>query len=290
MHFRKFQPDTTLILKTIHQTVAGRTALPLAARVVLGATASALTLGTFAGTPGQTVNTSATFDNSTIKITYGSYSGNPAAAPVGVYGIAYITPDANWAVNGGVDVTFQIFNPGGLAAGSTPFEKKGVGIGFQLTPHTGYIATTSLNLASVLVPTVGTVTATKTFAVGGEYPTGGSIPSGDSWNYLADSTANLSAPSTPSTGGGDIITFVVKPTVAGNRIWVSDFYNTPVGANALVSEFHLQGIFSALSSIIGAKATDVIYLTPEPSTWAGGFTLVAAAVGWGLRSKFRRTA
>lgn len=235
---------------------------------------------------GGLVNVGALADNNAIRVGIGSYSSVPSAAPVGTYGVAYVVPDANWATTGAVDVVFQIFNPGGLNAGSTPFIKMGIGFNLASTAAAGlkFTSTTSAALTSVTVPTVGTRTAAgAAFTSASEFPTGGTIPSSGTWNYLANST-QIDAPTSPSTGGGDIIAFILTPN-AGKKIYVSDFYNTP-NSDGLFMGFHLQGVNSA-SSYIGAQAKDMTYLVPEPSTWAG-IVGVGSIVLWQAGSQLRR--
>ena len=241
--------------------------------------ANAITIG------GQ-VSVGATAENSAIKITYGSYSSVPASAPVATYAVAYVVPDANWATTGAVDIVFQIFNPGGLNAGSTPFTKQGLGFNLASTAAAGlkFTSTTSAALTSVTVPNLGTLTATgAAFSSASEFPTGGSIPSSGTWNYLVNST-QIDAPATPTTGGGDIVAWILTPN-AGKKIYVSDFYNT-ANADGLYTGFHLQGV-NGSSSYIGVQAKDITYMVPEPSTWAG-IVGVGSVVLWQARSEFRR--
>ncbi|HTH49456.1 MAG TPA: PEP-CTERM sorting domain-containing protein [Candidatus Limnocylindria bacterium] len=235
---------------------------------------------------GGVVDIGAAGDNSAIKINYGSYSSAPSAAPVATYAVAYVVPDANWATTGAVDVVFQIFNPGGLNSGSAPFTKMGIGFNLASTAAAAqqFTSTTSAALTSVTVPTVGTLTASgAVFSSAGEFPTGGSIPSSGTWNYLARTT-QIDAPTSPATGGGDIISWIITPN-AGKKIYVSDFYNTP-NADGLYSIFHLQGVNNA-SSAIGVLPQDMTYLVPEPSTWAG-IVGVGAVVFWQAGSEIRR--
>lgn len=235
---------------------------------------------------GGPVNIGASGDNSAVEIKYGSFSSVTSAAPVATYAIAYVVPDANWATTGAVDVVFQIFNPGGLNSGSTPFIKMGLGFNLASTAAAGlkFTSTTSAALTSVTVPTVGTLTASgAAFTSASEFPTGGSIPSSGTWNYLVNSS-QIDAPTSPSTGGGDIIAWILTPN-AGKKIYVSDFYNT-TNSDGLYSGFHLQGVNSA-SSYIGVESKDMTYLVPEPSTWAG-IVGVGSLVLWQAGSEIRR--
>lgn len=241
--------------------------------------ATAITIG------GQ-VSVGATAENSAIKINYGSYSASPASAPVATYAVAYVVPDANWATTGAVDVVFQIFNPGGLNSGSAPFTKQGIGFNLASTAAAGlkFTSTTSTALTSVTVPNLGTLTTSgAAFSSAGEFPTGGSIPSSGTWNYLVNSS-QINAPTSPTTGGGDIIAWMLTPN-AGKKIYVSDFYNT-ANADGLYTGFHLQGVNSS-SSYIGVQAKDITYMVPEPSTWAG-IVGVGSLVLWQAGSEIRR--
>ena len=258
-------------------------AIVLMAGVAVGATSA------HGATIGAPVTLGAAADNSTIKITYGSYSSVVSAAPVGVYAISYITPDANWATTGAVDITFQIFNPGGLNSGSIPKISQGIGYNPIPTASAGlqYTSTTSAAVASVVVPTVGTITATgSSFSGSNEYPTGASIPASGTYDYVGATGSTITGPTSPSTGGGNIITWILTPN-AGKKIYVSDFYNTPIaGGLGIYSGFHLQGV-NASSSFIGAQSPDIIYVTPEPGTWAA-IVGMGALVGWQGYSRRRR--
>lgn len=231
-------------------------------------------------TAGQAVTIGAVRDNNAIKITYGSYSSNTSAAPVANYAVSYILPASDWATTGAVNITFQIFNPGGLNSGSIPKSTQGIGYNLVSTAVSGsqFTSTTSAAVASVTVPTVGTLTATVTATGFGNFPTGGSIPSASSYNYLAASTTTITAPTSPATGAGDIITWVLTPN-AGKKIYVSDFYNTQTadGVN-IYSAFHIQGV-NGLSSVIGASAPNIVYALPEPGTWAAGAGVLAILGG-----------
>jgi hypothetical protein len=229
-----------------------------------------------ANTAGQAVTIGTARDNSAIKISYGSYSSVSSAAPVGLYAVSYITPDANWATTGAVDITFQMFNPGGLNSGSIPKITQGIGYNLVSTAVAGlqYTSTTSAAVASVAVPTVGTLTATVTASGFGNFPTGGSIPSASTYNYLAATGSTVTAPTSPATGGGDIITWILTPN-AGKKIYVSDFYNSQTTDGlGLYSVIHLQGV-NGSSSVIGATAPNIVYVVPEPGTWAAGAGVLA---------------
>lgn len=230
----------------------------------------------FAITAGQAVTIGATQDNNAIKITYGSYSSVTSAAPVANYAVSYILPASDWATTGAVNITFQIFNPGGLNSGSIPKSTQGIGYNLVSTAASGsqFTSTTSAAVASVTVPTVGTLTATVTATGFGDFPTGDRIPSASSYNYLAASSTTLTAPTSPATGGGSIITWVLTPN-AGKKIYVSDFYNTQTADGVgIYSAFHIQGV-NGLSSVIGASAPNIVYVVPEPGTWAAGAGVLA---------------
>jgi hypothetical protein len=199
---------------------------------------------------------------------------------VAIYEVSYVVPASDWATTGAVNITFQIFNPGGLNSGSIPKSTQGIGYNLVSTAAPGlqYTSTTSAAVGSVAVPSVGTVTATVTATGFGNYPTGGSIPSASSYNYLAASSTTVTAPTSPATGGGDIIAWVLTPN-AGKKIYVSDFYNTPTADGVgIYSAFHIQGVNGA-SSVIGASAPNIVFAAPEPGTWAAGVGVLAILGG-----------
>lgn len=232
-------------------------------------------------TAGQPVTIGAVQDNNPIKITYGSYSSVTSAAPVANYAVSYIVPASDWATTGAVNITFQIFNPGGLNSGASPKSSQGIGYNLVSTASSGlqYTSTTSAALASVTVPTVGTLTANVTVTGFGNYPGGGSIPSASSYNYLAASSTTLNAPTSPATGGGDIIAWVLTPN-AGKKIYVSDFYNTQTADGVgIYSAFHLQSVNGGGSAVIGATAPNIVFAAPEPGTWAAGVGVLAILGG-----------
>lgn len=247
-------------------------------------------LSALANAPGQAVTIGATQDNSTIKITFGSYSSVTSAAPVGNYGVSYITPSPTWSTDGSVLVTFQIFNPGGFSSGTIPKISQGLGFNMVPTAASGftYTSTTSTSVSSVAVPTVGTLTATTTFSGVNEYPTGGTIPSSGTYSYIGANANTLNAPTSPATGGGDIITWKITPN-AGKKIYVSDFYKTPSASSpgTVFAGFHLQGV-NASSSWIGATAANIVYVTPEPGTWAAIVGLGGIAAWQGASTLRRR--
>ena len=64
---------------------------------------------------GGAVTIGASADNSTIKMTFGSFSGDTSAASASaVWGVAYVKPASDWGTSGAVEVSFQLFNPGFL--------------------------------------------------------------------------------------------------------------------------------------------------------------------------------
>jgi hypothetical protein len=263
-----------------------------------------------AATVGAPVTIGAAADNSTIKMTFGSFtagSGTPTAG--GTWGVAYITPASTWGTTGAIDVTFQIFNPGATYLNQTTDNeriKAGDPIFFNLQstatagsePYAAVVdVTTTANLASVTVPTVSTFTSTDTATTFGNYKgsysaSGGGGPG--TFNFDVAASTDISAPS-HTAGGGDIMSWRITPNgagaSAGDKIYVSDFYKTGVNdgsGNVVYAGFHLIGI-NSFSSWIGAKAGDIVYVTPEPSTWAAIIGLVGV-VGWQVRSRCRSVA
>ena len=265
-----------------------------------------------AATVGAPVTIGAAADNSTIKMTFGSYSSDTTAAPLtpagAVWAVAYVTPASDWSSSGAVNVTLQVFNPGATWLNETTDNERinGTPVFFNLqsTATTGsepYAAvakvTKSANLSSVTIPRVSplsplTFTSTDTATSFGNYKgsysgTGGGGPG--TFNHTATSSSEIKAPS-HTAGAGDIMSWSITPNgtgaSAGDKIYVSDFYKTSVGG--VYAGFNLIGI-NGLSSWIGAKAGDIVYVTPEPGTWAAIIGLVGA-VGWQVRSRRRSVA
>ena len=271
-----------------------------------------------AATIGAPLTLGAAADTSTIKMTFGSFSRDTTAAPLtpagAVWAVAYVTPASDWSTTGAVNVTLQVFNPGATWLNqSTDNEriKSGDPVFFNLQstatagsePYSAVAnVTASSALSSVTVPGVSpfspqTFTTTQAFSSAGEYKgsynaSGGGGPG--VFNYQALATGDINAP-LHAAGGGDVMSWRISPTgsgaSAGDRIYVSDFYKTGVNdgsGNVVYAGFHLIGI-NGLSSWIGAKAGNIVYVTPEASTWVAILGLVGA-VGWQVHSRRRSLA